>query len=56
MDDSSVVHQAAGMVSVQLDVSIEDANVALRAHAFAADRPLKDVAIDVVERRIRLER
>jgi hypothetical protein len=47
------VHQATGMVQVQLDVSIEDAFLMLRARAFTTGRPLVDVAIDVVERRLR---
>ena len=46
------VHQATGMVQVQLDVSIEDAFLMLRARAFASGRPLIDVAIDVVERQL----
>jgi hypothetical protein len=49
------VHQAAGMVSVQLDVSVAEALVCLRAHAFGHQRPLADVAADVVGRRLRLE-
>jgi hypothetical protein len=47
------VHQATGMVMAQLDVTIEEAFVLLRARAFASDRPLLAVAIDVVERRLR---
>jgi hypothetical protein len=47
------VHQAAGMVSVQLGVSIADAMARLRAHAFAEDRRLGQVAADVVARRLR---
>ncbi len=50
-----VVHQAAGMVSAQLDVSVVEALVRLRAHAFANDRPLVDVASDVVARRLRFQ-
>ncbi len=50
-----VVHQAAGMVSVQLDVSVGDALVRLRAHAFRTDRPVADVARDVVSRALRLD-
>jgi hypothetical protein len=49
------VHQAAGMVSVQLGVEIDEALVRLRSHAFAVDRPLSDVADDIVGRRLRLE-
>lgn len=48
-----VVHQAAGMVSVQLNVSVADALVRLRAHAFLTERFVADVARDVVERRLR---
>jgi hypothetical protein len=50
-----VVHQAAGMVAVQLGVSVADALLRLRAHAFAYDRPLRDVADDVVARRMRFD-
>jgi hypothetical protein len=49
------VHQATGMVSVQLGVPIDEAFVRLRAHAFAQRRPLRGVARDVVARRLRLE-
>jgi AmiR/NasT family two-component response regulator len=47
------VHQACGMVMVQLGVTIEQAFVLLRARAFSTGRPLQDVAVDVVERRLR---
>lgn len=49
------VHQAAGMVSVQLGVGVVDALARLRARAFAADRPLGEVAGDVVARRLRFD-
>ena len=48
-----VVHQAAGMVSVQVGVSVALAHVRLRAYAFADERILADVAADVVARRLR---
>ena len=48
-----VVHQASGMVSAQLEVTIGEALVRLRAFAFAHDRPLATVAEDVVARRLR---
>jgi hypothetical protein len=51
-----VVHQAAGMTSVQLGVSVGDALIRLRAHAFATDRLLADVAEDVVNRHLRFDR
>ena len=47
------VHQATGMVRVQLGVTIEEAFLMLRARAFAAGRPVAEVASDVVERRLR---
>lgn len=49
------VHQATGMVSVQLGVGLDEAFVRLRAHAFAEGRPLREIARDVVARRLRLE-
>ncbi len=48
-----VVHEASGMVSVQLDIGVGEALARLRARAFAEDRPLSAVALDVVERRVR---
>lgn len=47
------VHQATGMITVQLGVTTAVALVRLRAHAFAHDRRLSDVAKDVVARRLR---
>ena len=52
--DEVVVHQASGMVSVQLGIAVAAALSVLRAHAFAEDRPLREVAADVVARRIRM--
>jgi hypothetical protein len=48
------VHQAAGMVSVQLDTTIDQALVRLRAAAYAQGRPIADVARDVIGRRLHL--
>ena len=47
------VHQAAGMISVQLGVSVLDALVRLRAYAYGHSAQLTDVARAVVERRLR---
>lgn len=49
-----VVHQASGMVAAQLEVSVAQALIRLRGHAFGHGRPLKEVAQDVVARRLRL--
>jgi GAF domain/ANTAR domain len=50
------VHQATGMISAQLGVSLDEAFVRLRAVSFAENRQLGEVAGDVVARRLRLER
>ena len=47
-----VVHNAAGMISVQLGVSITEALIRLRATAFAQNRLVREVAADVVCRRM----
>jgi hypothetical protein len=47
------VHQAAGMVSVQLGIPVLDALVRLRAHAYGQDLRLTEVARSIVERRLR---
>jgi len=51
-----VVHQASGMVAAQLSVPIDEALSLIRAHAFVVGRSVSDVARDVVERRLRLDR
>jgi hypothetical protein len=48
------IHQATGMVSAQLEVSLDEAFVRLRSFAFANERPLREVAEGVVARRLRL--
>jgi len=50
-----VVHQAAGMISVQLGIPVDEALLRLRAHAFASNRNVSDVADDVVARRLRFD-
>lgn len=49
------VHQATGMITVQLGVSAAVALIRLRAYAYAHDRRLPDVAGDVVARRLRFD-
>ena len=48
-----VVHQATGMVLAQLGTTADDAHLILQARAFADSRPMREVARDVIERRIR---
>jgi hypothetical protein len=55
-DFQFVVHQASGMVAVQLGVSLGDALVRLRAHAYANGRHLTGVATDVVNRQLQFRR
>jgi hypothetical protein len=54
-DFQYVVHQASGMVAAQLEVSVGQALIRLRAYAFGNDRPLAEVAEDVVARRLRFD-
>jgi hypothetical protein len=48
------VHQASGMVAIQLRVPVGEALAALRAYAFAQDQSVAGVASDIVARRLRL--
>jgi hypothetical protein len=50
------VHQASGMISVQLDISVIDALVTLRARAYAEGLPIAQIAADVVGRRFSFSR
>ena len=50
-----VVHQASGMVAAQLDTTMAEGLIRLRAHAFANDLTLTAVAAAVVARRLRFE-
>ncbi|WP_051173817.1 ANTAR domain-containing protein [Amycolatopsis orientalis] len=47
------VHQATGMVSAQLGISMRDALATLRARAFAEQRTLNSLAAAVVAREVR---
>ncbi|WP_159460457.1 GAF and ANTAR domain-containing protein [Lentzea albidocapillata] len=49
----AVVHQATGMVSVQLDTDLGEAFLRLRGHAYLTGLRLSEVAADVVARRLR---
>jgi len=50
-----VVYQAVGMVSAQLGVSVDESLIRLKAHAFANDRLLTELAQDVLARRLRFD-
>jgi len=49
------VHQATGVLSVQLGTSLEEALLRLRAYAYSASRRLSEVAHDVLAGKLRLE-
>jgi hypothetical protein len=44
------------MVMVQLDCDIATAFAALRARAYREERPLAELARDVIDRRVRFDR
>jgi hypothetical protein len=48
------IHQASGMVSIQLRIPVTEALVRIRAHAFASGQPVGEVAAEIVARRLRL--
>lgn len=50
------VSQATGMLVAQLGVEPAEALVRLRAHAYATGRPTTEVARDILERRLKLEK
>jgi hypothetical protein len=52
---SREVHQATGMISVQLGVPVAEAYLRLRARAFADGRLLNELAHEVVQRRLRFD-
>lgn len=49
------VHQATGMVAAQLGIGVAEAIAVLRARAWTTDRPISDVATDVVDRRLQFD-
>ncbi|MGN9812590.1 GAF and ANTAR domain-containing protein [Micromonospora sp. BQ11] len=55
MGQRAELFQAQGMVSVQLGMSLADALARLRAHAYAENQPLGEVARDVVARTLRFD-
>ncbi len=55
LDSQYVIYQAQGMTMVDLGVPLADALARLRAYAYAQDRPLREIARDIVAGRVRLE-
>lgn len=48
----SSVHQATGVIAAQLGVGLDEALLRLRGHAFGSNRPIDEVAADVVANRL----
>lgn len=53
LEDRAEVHQATGVVAVQADVDLIEALLLLRARAHSTDRPVLDVARDVLAQTLR---
>jgi GAF domain-containing protein len=51
----AALFQAQGMVMVQLGTSLAEALARIRAYAYATDRPLNEVAADILAHRLRLD-
>jgi len=51
----AIVHQASGVLSARADIPVDAALLRLRAHAFATERPIDDVARDVVAHGLNIE-
>ncbi len=56
LDSRSEIHQAQGMVMVALGVTLAEALVRMRAHAFATTQPLIDLAHEIIAGRSPLDR
>jgi hypothetical protein len=54
-DRRDEVYQAQGMVMVELGISLYEALARMRAHAFAADQELADLASEILAGRTRLQ-
>ncbi|MEV4315497.1 GAF and ANTAR domain-containing protein [Actinocrispum sp. NPDC049592] len=52
IDNRAEVHQATGMITIQLGISLAEALLRLRAYAYATERTVSAVAADVVNRRL----
>jgi hypothetical protein len=49
------VHQASGMLSVQAKLSVKDALIMLRAHAFAVNMSPSELAHRIIDRETRFD-
>ncbi len=54
VEHRAVVHQASGMLSAQLEISVQDALARIRAYSYAEGRLVNDVARAIVQRTLYL--
>lgn len=47
-----LIHQATGMVLAQLAISAEDARLLIQGHAFARNTSMREIAEEILERRL----
>jgi hypothetical protein len=47
-----LIHQATGMVLAQLGISADDAHLLIQGHAFALGRSMREMAEEILERRL----
>jgi hypothetical protein len=55
IDSRAEVHQATGMITIQLGINLAEALLRLRAHAYATGQTVSAVAADVVNRRLHFD-
>jgi hypothetical protein len=55
IDSRAEVHQATGMITIQLGISLTEALLRLRAYAYETGRTVTDIAADVVSRRLHFD-
>lgn len=51
-----LIHQATGMVLAQLDISADDARLLIQGHAFALNRSMRQIAEEILDRRLDFSR
>jgi hypothetical protein len=47
-----LIHQATGMVLAQLGISADDARLLIQGHAFARNRPMREIAEEILDRKL----
>lgn len=55
IDGRAEIHQATGMITIQLGIGLAEALLRLRAYAYASGRTVSSVATDVVTRRLHFD-